>query len=166
MNDEAAPTPAEAPAPPALGRRAVLELAALALAAALVAWPMVLPPARDDFPFSPYLMFADKKDETTTVVQAVAVLGDGREVVLPPRFLGTDEVLQARALLVQARKDGKRAQTELCWKLAEGVRGEPDLAAATSVELRTVTFNSLTYFREDAPKPERKTIHARCAVKR
>lgn len=149
-----------------LGPRAVAELALLALAVTAVAWPLISPPKRDDFPLSPYLMFADNKDNTTTVVQAVATLPGGEERVLGPRFLGTDEVLQARAMLMKAKRDGKRAQTELCWRLAERVGQDATLAKADGVELRTVTYDSLTYFVTDKPEPMKKTTHAHCAVKR
>lgn len=150
----------------AIGPRAMVELALLALAAFAVAWPLISPPKRDDFPLSPYLMFADNKDNTTTVVQAVATFPGGEERILGPRFLGTDEVLQARAMLMKAKRDGKRAQTELCWRLAEHVSRDDDLAKAAGVELRTVTYDSLTYFVTDRPEPLKKTTHAHCTVKR
>lgn len=159
-------TAPDAPSPTPFGPRAAAEIALLLLAVAAVAWPLISPPKQDDFPLSPYLMFADNKDTTTTVVQAVATLPDGQERILGPRFLGTDEVLQARAILMKAKRDGKRAQMELCWRLAQGVARDASLASAEGVELRTVTYDSLLYFATDAPSPLKKTSHAHCAVKR
>jgi len=121
---------------------------------------------KDDFPLSPYEMFAEKKDENTTVTQAVAILPDGREEVLPPRLFGTDEVLQARAMLARAARGNKQSANELCASLATAAAREARWQTLKEVQIRTVTFESIKYFEDPAAPPLKKRLHARCAARR
>lgn len=121
----------------------------------------------DDFPFSPYGMFSENQDENTTVTQAVPIIG-GKPAskALPPRFLGTDEVLQARATLMKVAGK-KRDATALCKRIAERVAAEPKWAAVVeAVEIRTVTYESIPYFENPDIPPKQNRVHARCDVPR
>lgn len=131
-----------------------------------MASPTLWPKPTDDFPLSPYAMFASKKDATTTVTNAVATRPDGEPIILAPRFFDTDEVLQARVTLDRTRKRGKRAVMELCWDLAKRVAADPTLADRQGVELRTVTYDTLGYFDDPAHAEKSKVVHAHCKVDR
>lgn len=128
--------------------------------------PALAKPGFDDFPFSPYGMFAEHKDENATVTQAVSIVGGKASKPLPPRFLGTDEVLQARATLLNASRS-KGEATALCKRIAERVAAEPKWAAVVqAVEIRTVTYESILYFENPDAPPKQSRVHARCDVPR
>lgn len=143
------------------GSRA-LHYALLAAVAFITVSPALSRAPKDDFPLSHYPMFSTNKDPKTAVSQAVAVQGD-QVTVLGPRYLGTDEVLQARATLARAVRGGGASASALCNEVAARVAKSADLEGATHVEIRTVTHDSLTYFEGDT-KPASMTSHARCAV--
>lgn len=120
---------------------------------------------RDDFPISPYGMFADPKDENTRVTHAVAILAGRAERIVPPRLLATDEVLQsARTLELAARS--KASASKLCDQIASRVASEPSWDGAERIEVRTVTYASLPYFDDPSAPPVKKRVHARCRVPR
>jgi hypothetical protein len=131
-----------------------------------LASPTLWPKERDDFPLSPYAMFSTRQDDTTTVTHVVAVYEDGREIPLAPRFLGTDEVLQAKVTLMRVLKRGKREQMELCWDLAKKVAADRDLSGAFAVEMRTVTYRTMDYFVDPKAALLKKNVHAHCRVDR
>jgi len=141
-----------------------VSLAAATLLA--LASPTIWPKERDDFPLSPYAMFSSRQDDTTRVTHVVAILEDGREVPLAPRFLGTDEVLQAKVTLMRVLKRGKREQVDLCEELAKKVAVDPDLGGAVAVEMRTVTYRTMDYFVDPKAALLKKNVHARCKVER
>lgn len=144
-----------------------LAQAALALGTVIaLASPTLWPKERDDFPLSPYAMFSTKQDDTTSVTHVIAVFEDGREVPLAPRFLGTDEVLQAKVTLMRVLKRGKREQMELCWGLAKKVAADQELSGAFAVELRTVTYRTMAYFVDPKGALLKKNVHAHCRVER
>ncbi len=128
-------------------------------------WPLAMPIEKDDFPFSPFAMFSDKKDAFTTVTQAAAVDREGRRQPLAPRYFGTSEVLQARATLARIARSNKKAQIEACEALAARVRADAALAGAESIEVRTVTYETLAYFEDPTIQPQRNVVHVRCAVR-
>ena len=127
--------------------------------------PLAWRERRDDFPLSPYGMFAEAKDENTTITQAVAIADGAPDRPLSPRFLGTDEVLQARATLANASRK-KPAAVALCDKIASRVAEEEGFRGAAHVEIRTVTYPTIRYFEDPSMEPAKKRVHARCAVKR
>lgn len=128
--------------------------------------PVLAKPGFDDFPFSPYGMFAEHKDENTTVTQAVSVVGGKASKPLPPRFLGTDEVLQARVTLLNASRS-RVESAALCKRIAERVAADPKWAAVVEgVEIRTVTYESIPYFEDPDAPPKQNRVHARCDVSR
>lgn len=131
-----------------------------------MASPTLWPQERDDFPLSPYAMFASKKDETTAVTNAVATKPGQEPVVLAPRFFDTDEVLQARVTLDRTRKRGKRAVMELCWDLAKRVANDGALADREGVEIRTIAYDTLGYFDDREASQRSKVVHVHCKVER
>jgi hypothetical protein len=130
---------------------------------AVVVSPALAGSPKDDFPLSTYPMFASNKDTKTTVDQAVG-LGESEPVVLGPRFMGTDEVLQARAVLSRAVRSG-HAST-LCAEIAARVAADPALADVRQIEIRNVTHDSIRYFAEKDRSPLAQRTHVRCAVAR
>ncbi len=133
---------------------------------ALTVEPVLHAEPRDSFPFSHYPMFASpRRADASQVVHAVAIDASGAARPVPPRVLGTEEVLQATVIVARAVRNGPAAARELCEALAGRVGSQPDLAGAASIELRTDAFDAIAYFRGDtAPRSSR--VHARCRVAR
>jgi len=131
-----------------------------------VASPALSSAPKDGFPLSSYPMFSTNKDPSTTVDQAVGIDAQGTAQPLPPRALGTDEVLQARATLSRAVRGGKAQSAALCAAIAERIAKDERHAGTERVEIRTVSYDSLDWFvrGERSPKAQRK--HASCAVPR
>ena len=142
------------------GSRA-LHFAVLAAVVLITLSPALSRKPKDDFPLSNYPMFSTNKDPKTVVSQAVALSGE-EATVLGPRYLGTDEVLQARATIARAVRGG--GAPALCEEVAGRVAKASDLTATTHVEIRTVTHDSLAYFEGDT-KPASVRSHARCSVR-
>jgi hypothetical protein len=135
----------------------------LAAVSLVVISPALARQPKDDYPLSSYPMFSTNKDPKTTVSQAVALAGE-EVTVLGPRFLGTDEVLQARATIARAVRAGPQATAALCADIARRVAERGEMRAATHVEIRTVTHDSLVYFGTGDTKPAQTSSHARCPV--
>lgn len=142
------------------------QLVAFFLVGGLVMYPVTGSVQRDDFPLSPFAMFSENKDETTTITQAVGRRADGSEAVLGPKLLATNEVLQAKAVLERVPRSGKRSQADFCKALAGRVASDGALASIVSVEVRTVTYKSLAYFADPTAPPQRSIVHVRCNVER
>jgi len=134
--------------------------------ACLVLSPVLGPINRDDFPLSPFAMFADDKDVNTTITQAVGLRADGSEMVLGPKLLGTDEVLQAKETLGRVPRSSKQARAEFCAQFAAKIARDQDLVSIVKIEVRTVTYESLAYFADPKAPPKRKSVHVACKVAR
>lgn len=145
--------------------RKVVAYGLFIVSAIAVASPMFAREQHDDFPLSPYGMFSENKDELTTTTQAVATFENGADRPIAPRYLGTDEVLQARASLDNARSGGRKTSMALCEKIAVRIRDDSAFAGARRVEIRTVTYESVEYFKDPKVAPKSKKVHARCDVK-
>ncbi|MFZ6178619.1 hypothetical protein ACOXH8_07790 [Nannocystis pusilla] len=129
--------------------------------------PMLRPLGYDSFPFSSFPMFAHgRKDAVFTVHRAVAVLADGTQVVLPPRALGSDEVLQADTSLRHAIRRGKKASAALCKAVARRVAADPAHAGAVAVELVSERHDALAYFAGDPTPLAPPKRQARCKLPR
>lgn len=127
--------------------------------------PLARPAGADSFPFSSYPMFAHgRKDAVTDVDRAVALMPDGAALPLPPRALGTDEVLQAATTLRHAIRRGRRAAGRLCAAIAARVAADPEFAGAREVELRTERYDALAYFAGDTAPLTAPARRARCKV--
>jgi hypothetical protein len=156
----------------ALADRPIWGWAVILGSAALVISPAIARAPEDSFPLSTYPMFSHgRKDATVTVDHAVAIGEDGREDPVPPRLVGSDEVLQARATIGRAARRGAREARALCAAIAERVRASGELGAARHVEIRTTKIDAVAWFAaagDDAPPPEPLSVkrHARCEVPR
>jgi hypothetical protein len=142
--------------------RAALHYGMIGLAAAAVVSPALSARPKDGYPLSTYPMFAENKSRETKQTQAVAI-GPFGERVLGPSHLGTDEVMQAKATIDRAARAGKQALTALCERVAARAAVDPALAGLARVEVRTVTFDAIDYFRTERPAPTSARVLARCA---
>jgi hypothetical protein len=139
-----------------------------AILIALVIEPVLHRQPRDGFPFSHYPMFSSaRRAAEAEVVHAVGVTRGVERRPVPPRLVGTDEVLQARATIQQAIARGPAGARELCAVLAQRVAleaGERGAGAAEVIEIRTDTYDPVGYFDGD-PAPRTSQVHARCRVR-
>lgn len=127
--------------------------------------PLARPPTYDSFPFSSYPMFAHgRKDALTDAHRAVALFPDGARVTLPPRALGTDEVLQADTTLRHAIRRGKKPSDRLCKQIARRVADDPDFAGATTVEIVSERYDAIAYFAGATDPVDKPRRRARCKV--
>lgn len=167
MTDLASPTVRPAsPGSEAAGARAWPWLVGVALLGLSLS-PMCRATDYDSFPFSSFPMFAHgRKDAVTTVNRVVAVLSDGERVALPPRALGSDEVLQADATLRHAIRRGKKASAALCKTVAARVAADSALADAVTVELVSERHDALAWFAGDHTPLSKPKLRARCKVPR
>lgn len=142
--------------------RAALHYAMIGLAAAAVVAPALAARPKDGYPLSTYPMFAENKSRETKQTQAVAI-GPFGERVLGPTHLGTDEVMQAKATIDRATRAGKQALAELCKRVATRAAADASLAGLARVEVRTVTFDAVDYFRAERPAPTSSRVLTRCS---
>jgi hypothetical protein len=127
--------------------------------------PLLRPASYDSFPFSSYPMFAHgRKDALTDAHRALAVWPDGARVTLPPRALGTDEVLQADTTLRYAIRRGKKHLDRLCRQIAGRVAADPELAGATHVEIVSERYDAIAYFAGATDPVDPPKRRARCKV--
>jgi hypothetical protein len=147
-------------------RSAIVHYIAFVAVAALVLSPVLGPVNKDDFPLSPFAMFADDKDAKTTITQAIGLRADKSELILGPSTLGTDEVLQAKETLARVPRSPKKAREEFCRNFAAKLAKDEDFASLTELEVRTVTYETLAYFANPTAPPLKKTVHVRCGVTR
>ena len=148
---------------PAFAYASIFGLALVIVSPALAAAP------KDSFPLSSFPMFSQgRKDATVSVEHAVAIDGDGRETPIPPRIVGSDEVLQAKATIARAIKTGDRAAHDLCVSIGRRLVKEASFQGTRSIELRTTKLDAVAYFgaEDDASRPAPLSVkrHARCAV--
>lgn len=150
-------------------RPAVAYVATLGLALVLVS-PALAEKPKDSFPLSTFPMFSEgRKDGTVTVDHALALDEAGRETPIPPRIVGSDEVLQARATIGRAIKKGAKESKDLCAKIAARAATNDDFATARTIELRTTRVDAVAWFSaEEGARPEPISMkrHASCRVER
>jgi hypothetical protein len=147
-------------------RSTIAHYVAFVAVAALVLSPVLGPVNKDDFPLSPFAMFADDKDAKTTITQAIGLRADKSELILGPSTLGTDEVLQAKETLARVPRSPKKARQDFCHGFAAKLAKDEDFASLTELEVRTVTYETLAYFADPTAPPIKKTVHVRCGVTR
>jgi hypothetical protein len=142
--------------------------AAVSIAAVVaVASPVVRDPARGDsdgFPLSTYPMFARSRPTVLEMDYALGVRAAGGPRFLPPRLVGSREVLQARAIVARAVREGVQAQSELCADIAARVAGAADLGDVTHVALVRGRHDAVDLLVRGVRGRERE--HLRCAVDR
>lgn len=131
----------------------------------LVLWPALRSPPVDGFPLSTYPMFSQgRRDPTAVVERAVGVTADGQRRPVPPRLVGSEEVLQARALVARSLAQGGGASRALCRDIAARVAAAPAFADVVSVELRADTFDAVAFL-AGREEPLRSKVHVRCKCK-
>lgn len=141
----------------------------LVSAAALVAMaiPFTWPLSRDSFPLSNYPMFSRRMPEPELTLQyALGIEPDGARHHLPPELVANQEVLQARAVLARAVRQGPAAVAALCRLAAERVaRAGAPFAAVTEVHIVTGTHDAVAFL-TGADTTGRERVHGRCPVER
>lgn len=121
-------------------------LVSLAMVAAVL-HPLARDPERDDFPLSTYPMFARPRPPTTRLNAAVAILGDGAELAIPPALIGAHETMQALHILSRSLRDGPDAARTLCRTIATRVSRSSDaqLRAARKVAIVSHDVDVIRY---------------------
>jgi hypothetical protein len=120
--------------------------AVIALVTTAVISPLLRSEPKDDaFPLSTYPMFAFPQGRSAFFGQALGVKHDGSAFILPPRYFGTDEVLQAEVKLIRAVRERGATADALCADLRDHLaeEGRDDIA---KIVIRTVTVDSVDYF--------------------
>jgi hypothetical protein len=126
--------------------------------------PLLRSRASDSFPLSTYPMFSQGRREPTAVVErAVGVTEGGARRPIPPRLVGSDEVLQARAIVARTAARGAGAARALCKDIAARLPATEGFADVAWVELRTDTFDAVAFF-AGREEPSASKVHARCKV--
>lgn len=121
----------------------------------VLGWP-------DSFPLSTYPMFAKHRGEPE-MVKLVATTAEGR-LPVPPRMLGTNEVLQAKVLLEQVAAKRQTQRDRFCVQTAERLLTLPETTTWETIELVRVKYDPLTYF-ENGGEPIAKKVLARCEMR-
>jgi hypothetical protein len=137
-----------------------------ALLVGALLWPLTH--GRDGFPLSTYPMFSSERGTEAKLAHVVARRADGSASPLPPRMLGTAEIMQAAQIARNAAKDRGRAR-DLCARVAERIAGDADWSDVVAIEVRTDSYDAVAYWSE-APGSRSSTtasrVHARCDVDR
>jgi len=143
------------------GRRLFVALFSVGLLL-IVLLPILRDPPRDGFPLSNYPMFSHARDRATAeIVHVVGLSSEGRHRPLGPELLGTAEVMQAHQTVRVAIRRGHAR--ELCRRVAQRVRTEPEHADLHHLEVRTDHYDAIAYFAGDK-RPRQTRVHARCTV--
>lgn len=130
---------------------------------AAVAAPMVY--GKDDFPLSNYPMFSRKRDPVAKVYHVVGFSSVGNHRPLPPKAVGTDEIMQAWQtvkLAVRRRPHGAR---DLCKEVAQYASTHEEYDDLLRIEVRVDWFDTQAYWQGNR-KPVRTKVAARCPVPR
>lgn len=130
------------------------------LTVAVLCSPLVR--GQDSFPLSTYPMFSRARDVRARVAHVIARHADGSGTPVPPRVLGTAEIMQASQIARNAAKDRGRAE-DLCRRVAERIARDGDHHGVVAIEVRTDDFDAIAYWEGDRA-PRRTRIHARCGV--
>jgi hypothetical protein len=150
------------------GVRAAPAVAVTALVAAAVLWPAAAFPDGDDFPLSPYPMFARDRGRASAIATVVGVDDEGRVQRLSPQLVnGTREIVQAAAVVAHEVAAGQAAR--LCREVAARAaalapRGGR-AGALVAVEVVTETYDAVAWFDGDR-EPLARVVHASCPVPR
>lgn len=113
-------------------------------------WPLMTG-AEDSFPLSTYPMFSRSRT-APTVFQLRGYDAAGRLVRIGPELLGTSEVLQAKVMIAAAVRQGRRAQRELCQRVATRTAHHADYAHLRRIELIAARYDAIAYFTK-GPQP-------------
>lgn len=147
-----------------MASRAYAYLVSVSVLAAM-AYPFTWPLSRDSFPLSNFPMFSRRFPEPILTLQyAVGLAADGERHHLPPELVANGEVLQARAVLARAVRQGPQATAALCRLAADRVaRAGGSWAEVTEVQIVTGKHDAVAYLTgADTRGDER--VHERCPV--
>ena len=134
---------------------------------AIVLEPVVRSPDDDGFPLSTFPMFATRRPANVAVSYARGVTAAGVQRELTPRLLGTDEVMQAFAMLQRAVDAGPPARQALCQAIAARVATEPSYRDVEAVVILGGRHDAVEFVaRGMRGEATGEVIHARCAVVR
>ena len=86
--------------------------------------PAARDPADDGFPLSTYPMFAYPRDTVQTIDYAIGETVQGERRAIEPRWVGSRQVLQARAVIERAVLGGRPALIALCRAIAQRAPAE------------------------------------------
>lgn len=139
---------------------------ALAISVALLVLvfsPLMSSKPHDDFPLSNYPMFSKPRNYRNTKIRHVVAFdaqGAGRPV--PPRLVGTDEVMQASQTVRIAVRKG--AAPDLCESVAQRVaQAGGDWADVVRIEVRRDHYDAIAYFEGDT-RSRGGRVYAECDV--
>ncbi len=113
---------------------------------ALMLWPAIR--NEDGFPLSNYPMFSNNRPRRVTVFHVVGFDSQDRGMPLPPRFLGTDEIMQAFQTARLATQAGPARAHAFCEQVGTHVRtrAEKPWVHLQRLELRSDTFDAVDYW--------------------
>ncbi len=127
---------------------------------ALLLWPLV--DGHDGFPLSTYPMFSEDRGRIVRLAHVVGRTAGGEVRPLPPRVLGTFEVMQAAQTARIASKRSDHAD-RLCTRVAAALHDDAALATEfVAVEVRTDRYDIVSYWQTGRPLDG--TLHASCPV--
>ena len=151
-------SPARSAVPAVVDRRWRRRAAAVStVLVAAVLSPLWRSPERDSFPLSTYPMFARPLVGEADLDVAVGLdAGGGRRALSPEAIAGTDEVVQAGAVVDRAIAAGR--EDELCRQVAQRVT-DPAVVAVVVLTDRIEVLGAA-----EGEPPVATTVHARCEV--
>lgn len=147
-----------------MSERWFASLISLAVLVAVV-YPIAWREGRDSFPLSSYPMFArNRRSPVLHATYVVATTDDGARRFVPPELVANREVLQARAVLDQARRGGKRAALDLCRRISRRVARQDSgfFARAQTIAIVSASHDAVHYFERGELGVEREL--AKCGV--
>lgn len=116
----------------------------------------------DSFPISSYPMFARPRGQPTLYAAIARGAGD-RERRVPPHWVGSAEVLQAKVLIQRSVARGREGTRALCRGIAERIAEAPDRGDLRSVEIVRRRYDPIAYF-VNGPEPLEQERLERCPV--
>jgi hypothetical protein len=99
---------------------------------------------KDAFPLSTYPMFAFPQGRSASFGQALGVKRDGSSFIVPPKYFGTDEVMQVEVKLLRAVRARGATADALCADLRDRL-AEDGRNDVSKVVIRAVTIDSIEY---------------------
>jgi len=147
-------------------RTRVWAVAVTVVAAVAVLIPLVRDPGNDSFPLSTYPMFTSTREPVATIDVVAGVSAAGTDERLSPELIaGTDEVIQAAALVGRAVRAGPAGTARLCRDVAARVAEGSAGGDLVDIEVRTDAYDTVAWFRGQR-EPLQSRMHAHCQVPR
>lgn len=130
-----------------------------------VALPLFQGSMGDSYPLSTYPMFSHPR-ERPWLMRARGIDREGRVVVLSPRHIANDEVMQATVTVARAIALGPATSQELCRSIAGRVAASAGGRKIEWIELLAEQHDPVAYFTHAGP-PRPLAVHryVRCKVR-